>query len=132
MLTYNSIASKDDKKYLTVAKRVLGQSFMEVSKDAEIAFHEAADAEPNELKKPNAARRAANLVYLAAMKECGVTNWREWQDNHKTTQDYKAMSRPEYNAPATPARKKHWTGKSIVEVGDQKRKEIHEKMKLKR
>lgn len=126
--TYSEIARKDDKQFVGVVKKILGQSFQEVTKEAEIAFHEAADAQPSEIKKPNAARRAANLVYLRAIERVGVTQWRQWEEDHKTKQDYVAMARPEYDRPPeTKSKGKYTGGFSIVENGDRQREELHKK-----
>lgn len=126
--TYSEIARKDDKEYIKTVRKILGPSFQEVIKEAEIAFHEAADAQPSEIKKPNAARRAANLVYLRAIERAGVTQWRQWEEDHKTKQDYRAMAKPEYDQPPTTKSTGKYTGGfSIVDEGDKKREELHKK-----
>lgn len=75
-ITYKSVADASDRKFHCVAKRVLRDEYNYYAELARKAFHEAyRSAQPN--KKVNDARRAANLVILAAMREYGITNWRD-------------------------------------------------------
>lgn len=112
-ITYSSIALKDDKEFISAAKKALGSEFDLVVDDArkamERAFHEC----DNPLHKNNAARKAANLVILDAMKQFGVTSWRELKRERSVKQvNYQAK-------PPTPERKKKWEGKSIDQMIDE-------------
>ena len=70
MLTYNEIASKEDKAFLSRARITLGRSkFDSLIPSVKIAFKTAYKNEPNENKKINVARRAANTIYTKAMAD---------------------------------------------------------------
>ena len=70
MITYNKIASREDRIFLSNARRTLGnRKFESLIPRVKIAFREAYNNEPNENKKPNVARRAANMVYTKAINE---------------------------------------------------------------
>lgn len=67
---YNDIASKQDKQFLSNARRALGRNkFDSLIPSVRIAFREAYQNESNENKKINVARRAANLIYTKAMAD---------------------------------------------------------------
>ena len=70
MITYNQIASREDRIFLSNARRTLGnRKFESLIPRVKIVFREAYNNEPNENKKPNVARRAANMVYTKAINE---------------------------------------------------------------
>ena len=70
MVTYNQIATKQDKIFLSNARRTLGKiKFESLIPKVKIAFREAYNNEPNENKKENVARRAANMVYVKEIGE---------------------------------------------------------------
>lgn len=70
MITYNEIATREDKHFISSARRTLGKrKFESLIPRARSAFREAYINEPNENKKENVARRAANLVYTKAIGE---------------------------------------------------------------
>jgi len=69
MISYRSIANRDDKKFHQRCRKELGAYlYKQIVSSASLAFQEAYKNEPNEIKKENAARRAANLVYYHALK----------------------------------------------------------------
>ena len=69
-MKYNDIATKQDKVFLSNARRSLGkQKFESLISRVKVAFREAYNNESNENKKENVARRAANMVYTMAMNE---------------------------------------------------------------
>ena len=68
MITYNSIADRDDKAFISKARRALGRSkFDSLIPEVRAAFKLAYDNEPNKNKKPSVAKRAANMVYTSAI-----------------------------------------------------------------
>ena len=68
MITYNDIASREDKLFLSNARRTLGKrKFESLIPRVRVVFREAYNNEPNENKKENVARRAANMIYTKAM-----------------------------------------------------------------
>lgn len=113
MITYSSIALKDDKEFIKAAKKILRGEFDLVINDARKAMERAHSECTNDLHKINSARRAANLVILDAIKQFGVTNWRELDQDKPIRQvNYEAK-------PPTPERKKKWEGKSILDMADE-------------
>ena len=74
MITYHQIASKDDKKFHRIARKVLGNDYGAAVDEANEAFVKAYKA-GTENKRVNDARRAANLVVLRWLRDYGVTNW---------------------------------------------------------
>lgn len=67
MVTYNDIATKEDKQFHNRARITLGNSkYMSLIPLARKAFEEGMK-EPNEVKRENTARRMANLVFTKAM-----------------------------------------------------------------
>lgn len=116
MISYSSIANKDDKAFLSVAKRVLRQDYDLAISDAREAFQVAYREESNKLHKVNAARRAANLVILDCLKQYGVTNWRKIDEKEEVKKAYKPdgpVALPVSN------RKKKWEGPSIIQMAEQ-------------
>ena len=70
MITYNKIASREDRNFLSNARRTLGKrKFESLIPRVKVVFREAYNNEPNENKKANVARRAANLIYTKAIKD---------------------------------------------------------------
>ena len=70
MISYNDIATREDKLFLSNARRTLGKhKFESLIPKVKVFFREAYNNEPNENKKENVARRAANMIYTSAMKE---------------------------------------------------------------
>ena len=74
MITYHEIASRDDKKFHRIARKVLGNDYGAAVDEANEAFIKAYKA-GTENKRVNDARRAANLVVLRWLRDYGVTNW---------------------------------------------------------
>lgn len=69
MPTYNEICNRQDREHIARAKQLLGEArFMELAKVAKQAFHTAYINEQSKIKKPGAAKRAANLVYTSALR----------------------------------------------------------------
>lgn len=69
MISYREISNRDDKKFHRLCRKELGiKLYNQVASIASLHFQEAYKNEPNELKKENSARRAANLVYCHALK----------------------------------------------------------------
>ena len=117
MITYSSIALKDDKIFMSIARKVLRSDFDMVVDDASSAFQSAYHSESNSLHKANAARRAANLVILGALKEYGVTNWRELTDNNKQPPSKRVPVKPVTNS-GVKLKGKKWDGASILEMAE--------------
>lgn len=70
MIKYNDIATREDRTFLSGARRSLGnRKFESLIPKVKIAFREAYNNEPNENKKANVARRAANMIYTKAIKD---------------------------------------------------------------
>lgn len=70
MITYNDIATREDKIFLSNARRTLGKhKFESLIPKVKVVFREAYNNEPNENKKENVARRAANMIYTKAINE---------------------------------------------------------------
>ena len=68
MITYNDIATREDRTFLSNARRSLGKrKFESLIPKVKLAFREAYNNETNVNKKENVARRAANMVYTKAM-----------------------------------------------------------------
>ena len=74
MISYSRIASKDDKKFRRIARKVLGNDYGAAVDEANEAFVKAYRC-GTENKRVNDARRAANLVVLRWLRDYGVTNW---------------------------------------------------------
>ena len=69
MITYNDIATREDRQFQQKARRILGnRKYMELVPLARKAFEEGMK-EPNEVKRENTARRMANMVYTKAMAD---------------------------------------------------------------
>lgn len=115
MITYSSIALKDDKAFINIAKQVLRGGFDLAISDASEAFQSAYSSEPNKLKRVNAARRAANLVILEALKEFGVTNWRELIKDKNARPQRKVQN---VTDSGVKPRAKKWEGLSIIEMAE--------------
>jgi hypothetical protein len=115
MITYNSVALKDDQLFIGVAKRALRGEFELVVHDARGAFQQAYSNEPNPLRKVNAARRAANLVILAALKGYGITNWREIVNKEPPARRKVVQTSDSGVSP----RPKRWEGKTINQMIDE-------------
>ncbi len=68
MITYKSVATKEDQLFLANCRRVLGHhEFNSLVPKVRKAFQEAYKNEPNVNKKVNVARRAANIIYTDAV-----------------------------------------------------------------
>lgn len=107
MITYNSMATKDDKLFLAHAKRVLRGDFNFVMDDARKAFQSH--------KQQSKAKQAANLVILAALKEIGEEHWRKPKEQvERRPIDYDAK-------PPTRQGGKKWEGKSILQMMDERK-----------
>jgi len=76
MTTYKESATKDDKKFHRVARKVLGNDYYAACEEANEAFTKAYQPAIG-AKKENAGRRAANQVILKWLRECGITNWKD-------------------------------------------------------
>ena len=74
MISYHQIASKDDKKFHRIARKVLGNDYGAATDEANEAFIKAYKA-GTENKRVNDARRAANLIVLRWLRDYGVINW---------------------------------------------------------
>ena len=74
MISYHEIASRDDKKFRRIARKVLRNDYDAATDEANEAFIKAYKA-GTENKRVNDARRAANLVVLRWLRDYGVTNW---------------------------------------------------------
>lgn len=83
MASYSEIATKEDKAMFKAAKVILRGGFDDVVKEAKQAFESAYSSCNSDLKRNNAARRAANQVILAAMRKKGVSNWKEFIANNQ-------------------------------------------------
>lgn len=73
MKTYRNSMDKEDRAFIQAARVVLGQDFKRVMGEAAKAF--------NQSNPFAAAKRNANKVILNAMKDKGVTNWRQVVEN---------------------------------------------------
>lgn len=80
MITYNSIATKEDKLFHTKIKRALFKylgvdrgmaKYNQLVTVAKIEFN-AALVEVDEVKRNNHARRQANLVFVRELKKLGI------------------------------------------------------------
>ena len=70
MVTYKSIATKEDQLFLSNCRRILGHhKFNSLVPSVRHAFQTAYRNEPNENKKVNVARRAANMIYTKAVSD---------------------------------------------------------------
>lgn len=70
MITYNDICTKEDKAHIQRARITLGNhKFNQLISEARTVFREAWDNEQNEIKKPNKARQAVNLLFTKAMNK---------------------------------------------------------------
>ena len=70
MTSYNDIATKEDKIHVSNARRCLGHyRFNQLIDEARLVFIKAWDGEPNEVRKPNKARQAVNLLFTRAMNK---------------------------------------------------------------
>ncbi len=76
MITYNKIASREDKKFMRVARKVLKGDFVVAVDEASEAFQKAY-AVGTVSRRVNDARRAANLIVLRWMREFGISNWKD-------------------------------------------------------
>ena len=68
VISYNQIASKDDKKFHRIARKVLGNDYGAAVDEANDAFEKAYKA-GTENKRVNDARRAANLIVLRWLRD---------------------------------------------------------------
>lgn len=82
----SDLLNKDDKAYLEVCKKVLGPSYRQIYDDALNAAGEAGRS-VGAMQKINVARRAFNLVFLGALKENGVTNWRKFEEEQEAQRE---------------------------------------------
>lgn len=123
MITYKEIALKDDEDFIRVARKVLRDEFAITIDDAKEAMIKEYNSEPNDLHKNNAARKAANLVILSALKDFGVTNWRELI-KVRTVDLHRIKSKVyiDTNNPTGVNVKGRYTGKSILEMADEKKR----------
>lgn len=122
MITYKEISLKDDEDFIKVARNVLRNEFSDVIDDARDAMISTYNSEPNDLHKNNAARKAANLVILSALKEFGVTNWRELiKVRTVDLQRVKSQVNTDPSNPTGVNVKGRYTGKSILEMADERK-----------
>ena len=120
MVTYDAIATKDDKQFKRACFYHIPKWLRrEVADDCKEAFAEAYAAELCDIKKPNAAKRAANLVMMKAAREHGMTDWREWQKLKTSEQPVK---RGYAASPYVKPVKQNYHGPSILEMAEQQRK----------
>lgn len=107
--TYSSLLTKEDKQFLAHAKKVLGFDYQMVMQDAQEAYETHSRA--------SIAKREANLVILSALKQIGQEHWRE-------SKEEKPVERIQPQPATLPQRNgsKKWTGKSILEMADEKLK----------
>lgn len=118
--SYKKQITKDDQLFLNHAKRVLRE-------DWGFVWSEAMDKYKS-IENAQEAKREANLIILKYLTEIGENHWRE--PDRKPEQD--KPRRITINKDATlpeSTKRKHWTGKSILEMGDEKLQEMHKKSK---
>ena len=109
--------TKDDEKFMTHCKIVLGNDYDYYWSSATEAFRTKS--------RPSEAKREFNLVFLEALKEIGEERWRKPKEEKE-----EPVKRIEIKPQALPPRKegtKKWTGESILERADRERKERKEK-----
>ena len=70
MISYNDIATREDRTFLSNCRRRLGKrKFESLIPAVKTAFRDAYNNEPNINKKENVAKRAANMIYSKAMTD---------------------------------------------------------------
>lgn len=90
LITYRSLMTKDDKDFMRACRRVMGAI------EYDIVIHDSADAyktaydQSNGTRAAGIAKRAANQVMLEALKQFGVTDWR----NINTKQPLPKLAKP--------------------------------------
>ena len=120
-ISYDSIATKDDRLFKRVCFAYIPKwRRPELVLECREKFAEAYHREPCDIKKPNAARRAANYLMLKEAVEYGMTNWREWQTRR---QPESPVISGYASSPYMKPKQHNYTGPSILELADQQRKE---------
>lgn len=111
MKTYASLATKDDKIFLSHARKVLGEmEYQLVIDDARKAFQAHA--------RPSKAKQAANLVVLNALKEIGEEHWRPNKESQEKPKSARTIDK---NALPQKPKERKWKGPSILEMADKKK-----------
>lgn len=104
---------KDDKAFIAHAKKALGFDFNRVMDEARNEYQKHS--------RPSIAKCAANLVILSALKEIGEQKWRpdkERKEEENPERKIKVEPQPLPNKP----KERKWTGPSILDMADQKKK----------
>lgn len=76
MISYSQVASKEDRKFHRIARRVIGNDYGAACAESSEAFVDGYKS-GTETTRVNLGRRAANLVILKWMSDYGVTNWQD-------------------------------------------------------
>ena len=96
--------SKDDKDqslFKKACEKILGRDwFQAVSAEARDAYKKATSLSDCDVKKANMGIRAGNLVLLEAIREAGVTNWRQFMDE----QNVNGFDRKQYQTTPQPVK----------------------------
>ncbi len=109
--TYKKLRTKDDDLLINHAKRVLAGDFHQVWNEAGAVYRS--------IENQSAAKRAANAVILNALKEIGEHPWRKPKEQASKPATKQIV--PGGLPPSKQGRKK-WTGASILDMLDEKRK----------
>jgi len=76
MITYREIASKEDRNFHRVARKVIGSEYTVAIDEANDAFTKGYQSGTLNTRD-NDARRAANLVILKWLRDYGISNWKD-------------------------------------------------------
>lgn len=106
MITYKDQLTKDDKEFIAHAKNALGFDFSRVMDEAREEYQKHS--------RPSVAKREANLVILRELKEIGEEHWRKPKEEQVEKIEVKPQALPQKK------QERKWTGKSILEMADEK------------
>lgn len=121
MVSYDDIATKDDKKFKRACFSYIPKwRRPELGQECKERFQEVYAKEPCEIKKANLARRAVNFMMLKEAMEYGMTNWREWQELRRPENPIKQQHA---SSPYLKPRTSTYNGPSILEMAEKQRRE---------
>lgn len=102
--------TKDDKLFLAHAKKHLRGDYHFVMQEAKEAYQSHS--------RPSLAKRAANLVILAALKEIGQEHWRPSKGDEEEKRKAKKVPVTPVSDSGVKPRSKKWDGDSILDMAD--------------
>jgi len=120
MITYDEVATNEDRRFKRACFAHIPKWLREeVVEQCKEAFQAAYANETCQIKRDNAAKRAANFIMLKVATEYGMTNWREW---HQQKQRELPVKIGHANSPYLKPRTSNYQGPSILEMAEQQRK----------